>query len=78
MLCTGWIEIGNYFKPTPVRFQVPKGWPQPLYNFKENPLTKEGIELGRQLFYDTRLSKDGSNFLRHLSPAVWGLQHLRS
>ena len=60
ILCTGWMYIGNYFAPTPVRFLVPKGWPQPVYNFKENPLTKEGIELGRQLFYDTRLSKDGT------------------
>jgi len=58
--CTGWIYVGNYFKPTPVRFEVPRGWPQPQYDFKTNPLTKEGIELGRQLFYDTRLSKDGS------------------
>lgn len=60
VLCTGWMHLGNDFKPTPVRFRVPKGWPQPVYDFKANPLTKEGIELGRQLFYDTRLSKDGS------------------
>lgn len=26
----------------------------------DNPLTKEGVKLGRMLFYDTRLSKDGS------------------
>jgi len=37
---------------------VPKGWPKPLYDFSKNPLTAEGIELGRQLFYDTQLSKD--------------------
>jgi len=39
---------------------VPPGWPQPLYNFKYNPLTKEGFELGRKLFYDERLSKDST------------------
>jgi cytochrome c peroxidase len=47
-------------KAEPVRLTVPQGWPQPVYNFKENPLTKEGIELGRRLFYDGRLSKDGN------------------
>lgn len=39
---------------------VPVGWPQPAYDFSKNPLTAEGIELGRQLFYDGQLSKDGS------------------
>jgi cytochrome c peroxidase len=45
---------------TPVTFAVPQGWPAPVYNFAQNPLTKEGIELGRQLFYDGRLSKGGN------------------
>jgi cytochrome c peroxidase len=52
------IDAGN--KPTPLRLVVPPGWPQPLYNFKYNPLTKEGFELGRKLFYDERLSKDST------------------
>ncbi|MFW2478431.1 MAG: cytochrome-c peroxidase [Sediminibacterium sp.] len=59
-LSISWITLNNIIKPTPVSFIVPKGWPKPVYDFKSNPLTKEGIELGRQLFYDTRLSKDGS------------------
>ena len=46
--------------PTPVSFTTPAGWPQPTYNFAENPLTKEGIALGRKLFYDGRLSRDGN------------------
>lgn len=46
--------------PTPVTFQVPKGWPKPAYDFAANPLTKEGIALGRKLFYDGILSKDGN------------------
>jgi cytochrome c peroxidase len=46
--------------PTPVKFEVPKGWPQPVYNFSNNPLTKEGIALGKKLFYDGILSKDGN------------------
>lgn len=45
---------------TPVSFEVPAGFPQPQYNFAANPLTQEGIDLGRRLFYDGRLSKDGN------------------
>lgn len=47
-------------KPTPLPFLYPKHWPKPLYNFKENPLTVEGFELGKTLFYDVRLSKDST------------------
>lgn len=39
-------------------FDIPKGFPKPIYDFKTNPLTKEGFELGRKLFYDPILSKD--------------------
>jgi cytochrome c peroxidase len=53
-----WVDIGN--KPTPLKFVVPAGWPQPLYNFKANPLTRQGFELGRKLFYDEKLSKDST------------------
>ncbi|MFT3932125.1 MAG: cytochrome c peroxidase [Chitinophagaceae bacterium] len=53
-----WINVAN--KPTPLKFIVPAGWPQPLYDFKKNPLTKEGFELGRKLFYDEKLSKDST------------------
>ena len=46
--------------PTPLGFTIPKGWPQPHYDFKNNPLTQQGFELGRKLFYDGKLSKDGN------------------
>lgn len=39
-------------------FEVPKNWPKPIYNFNKNPLTKEKVELGRELFYDPILSKN--------------------
>lgn len=45
---------------TPVYFDIPKKWPKPHYDFKNNPLTEEGFQLGRQLFYDPLLSKDGT------------------
>jgi cytochrome c peroxidase len=47
-------------KTHPIQFVVPKGWPQPVYDFKSNPVTEEGFQLGRKLFYDGRLSKDGN------------------
>lgn len=40
-------------------FVIPKGWQKPAYNFQQNPLSKEKIELGRALFYDPILSKNG-------------------
>lgn len=39
-----------------IEFQQPVHFPQPLYNFSNNPVNRAGFELGRMLFYDTRLS----------------------
>jgi cytochrome c peroxidase len=39
---------------------VPANFPEPVYRFQDNTITKEGFELGRMLFYDGRLSSDGS------------------
>ncbi len=51
---------GKWKGATPLLFIVPKGWPKPVYDFADNPVTKEGFALGRKLFYDGRLSKDGN------------------
>lgn len=40
--------------------EIPVGFPQPAYTFQDNPLSKEGFELGRKLFYDGRLSIDNT------------------
>lgn len=46
-------------EPMPINF--PDGWPKPNQNFfNQNPITKEGFELGRKLFYDERLSGDNA------------------
>lgn len=46
--------------PDPIRFTIPKGWPKPaLALYAKNKLTEQGFQLGRKLFYDGRLSKDG-------------------
>jgi len=41
---------------TPYEFEVPQGFPSDLNIPEDNPLTVEGIKLGRYLFYDGRLS----------------------
>ncbi|WP_052301072.1 cytochrome-c peroxidase [Owenweeksia hongkongensis] len=43
-----------------VGFERPGHFPAPHYNFKNNPVTKDGFELGRKLFYDPILSASGS------------------
>jgi cytochrome c peroxidase len=45
---------------TALSFPLPAGFPDPVYDFNKNPLTEEGFQLGRMLFYDGRLSKDGN------------------
>lgn len=47
------------YSPTPITFTVPKGFPAPNNIFLKNKLTQEGFELGKKMFYDARLSKDG-------------------
>ena len=40
--------------------KLPDSLPRPAYDFSKNPLTVEGIALGRYLFYDPKLSRDSS------------------
>lgn len=48
-------------KPTWLEFKIPPGWPKPPIDiFANNRLSEEGFQLGRKLFYDGRLSKDGN------------------
>lgn len=51
--CVMWVQA-------PFPFQIPKGFPPPVYRFQHNPRTKQGFELGRRLFYDGILSRDGN------------------
>lgn len=43
-----------------VQFYIPKNFPQPIYDLSKNPITTAGFELGKALFYDGILSRDGS------------------
>jgi len=53
------LAFSNQFT-TPLYIEVPKDWPQPKYDFKKNPLTEEGFQLGRHLFYDPIISRDST------------------
>ncbi len=42
-----------------ISFTRPKNFPNPLFDFKANPITPAGFALGKTLFYDPNLSSDG-------------------
>jgi len=44
------------YSPTPYQIEIPYGFPTRLNIPDDNPMTVEGIELGRYLFYDGRMS----------------------
>jgi cytochrome c peroxidase len=56
--CNKAVEIRTL---TPYALPVPPLFPAPLYNNNENPLSREGIELGRRLFYEKKLSIDNEH-----------------
>jgi cytochrome c peroxidase len=43
-----------------IRFQQPATFPAPVYKLANNPVTKDGFELGRKLFYESRLSRNNT------------------
>ncbi len=47
------------FNPTPYNLNLPSNFPQMVIP-SDNPLTEEGVELGRHIFWDKRLSGDNS------------------
>jgi cytochrome c peroxidase len=54
-----WARAAWAARATP-QLHVPAGWPAPRYAFAGNPVTPAGFALGRRLFYDPILSRDGS------------------
>src|SRR6185503_1063500 len=51
--------LGGCASETPYQWQLPPGFPQPRVP-EDNALTVEKVELGRHLFYDRRLSANGT------------------
>lgn len=48
------------YHDVPINFEIPSNFPALAYNLQANPITQKGFELGRKLFYDPRLSSDGT------------------
>jgi cytochrome c peroxidase len=48
-------EIGTF-----IGFVKPVNFPNATYKFAGNPITKDGFELGRSLFYEARLSRNNT------------------
>ncbi len=54
--CQKEIQINSSsFHPTPLIIDLPSNFP-PIDHPEENPLTEEGVNLGRHLFWETKLS----------------------
>jgi cytochrome c peroxidase len=45
---------------TPLSISIPPGFPGIQNFYVDNPITQEGFDLGKKLFYDGRLSADGN------------------
>ncbi|MDB5240516.1 MAG: cytochrome-c peroxidase [Spirosoma sp.] len=52
-------STGITYQSTPLNFTKPANFPDPVYDLAKNPLTAEGVDLGRMLFYDVTLSSNG-------------------
>ena len=57
--CKKKIEISPIFSPTPYHLDIPSNFP-PLEISQDNPITEEGVLLGRHLFWEPRLSGDNT------------------
>jgi cytochrome c peroxidase len=53
-------ESNNQVQVSWAGLNFPKHFPPPVYDMKDNPVTKAGFELGRKLFYDPILSRDNT------------------
>ena len=67
------VELIPVHKATPYNLEIPFGFPTRLNIPDNNPLTVEGIELGRYLFYDGRISGHADPG-KHMSCATCHLQ----
>lgn len=51
---------GIGYQTTPVTLRKPANFPAMVYDLSRNPLTVEGVALGKTLFYDVQLSRDST------------------
>ncbi len=54
--CSKSVSVDPAWQATPYEFEIPFRFPDKLNIPADNPMTVEGVELGRHLFYDGRVS----------------------
>lgn len=59
-----------------VKINIPQGFPAPVYDFKNNPISPAGVELGRKLFYDPLLSRDSTISCQSCHQRVAAFAHI--
>lgn len=69
--------IASAHKGEPLAFVVPEGFPQPELP-ADNPLTREGVALGRALFHDQRLSGNGTQSCASCHAPALGFSEARA
>lgn len=57
LLC---IAATNVWQDKPLALIYPDSWPKPIYDTARNQITEAGVWLGRNLFYDPKLSADNT------------------
>jgi cytochrome c peroxidase len=55
--CSESSDIAKY-EPVSVDVEIPSNFPDMVYNLDNNPITEAGFELGKDLFYEGRLSSN--------------------
>lgn len=60
LLLVGCSSDDDEYQNIPIDYIVPSNFPPLAYNMTTNPLTEKGFELGKKIFYDGRLSSDGT------------------
>ena len=60
ILGIAFVLLSFVFKQSYDWFNPPIYFPKPVYDFQQNPLDSNKIELGRTLFYDPILSADNT------------------
>lgn len=60
MFCLILVLLLISFRYSEGLWKTPSNWPEPVYNFKKNPLDSATVQLGRVLFYDPVLSADST------------------
>ena len=78
LLFSNFTEDNPYFiiRAKDVELKVPKGFPKPVYDFKNNTLKPEIFVLGRRLFYDPILSKDSSTSCASCHQRIAAFAHI--